>query len=217
MSASPHLMRLRRAASKIPAKSSVPPRLPLHKYRPLPTPSKSTLPQLLIPLHFISLRMNVYKKPGGASPSPHPKVLQLATTHASLCISVSVHPSFVIPLHLLFPALRAHQRPQPNPLFLPAVSCQLSIVSSPATPFPVTLTGPRNHLKKHLLPTPHSLSATKIISGEASTSGDRSKSPYTALTRNPHRASKCSTSYRKKYRSVHAKTSRSSFPCASVT
>jgi hypothetical protein len=44
----------------------------------------------------------------------------------------------------------------------------------------------------------HSASATKIISGELSPSGDRSKSPYTALTRNPHRASKCSTSYRKK-------------------
>ncbi len=211
-------MRLRRAVPKIPAKSSVPPRLPLHKNRPLPTSSKSTLLQLLIPLHFISLRMNVYRKPGGGSPSPHPKVLQLVTTHASLCISVSVHPSIVIPLHLLFPVPRAHSNVRnPNPLFLPAVSCQLSAVSSPATPFPVTLTGPRNHLKKHLLPTPHSLSATKIISGEASTSGDRSKSPYTALTRNPHRASKCSTSYRKKYRSVHAKTSRSSFPCASVT
>ena len=63
----------------------------------------------------------------------------------------------------------------------------------------------------------YTASATKIISGEVSTSGDRSKSPYTALTRNPHRASKCSTSYRKKYRSVHANTSRSSFPRASVT
>lgn len=39
-----------------------------------------------------------------------------------------------------------------------------------------------------------SASATKIISGDSSSSVERSKSPYTALTRNPHRASKCSTS-----------------------
>lgn len=63
----------------------------------------------------------------------------------------------------------------------------------------------------------HFASATKIISGEVSPIGERSKSPYTALTRNPHRSSRCSTSYRKKYRSVHAKTSRSSFPFAPVT
>ena len=38
------------------------------------------------------------------------------------------------------------------------------------------------------------LSATKIISGESSEIGVRSKFPYCAVTLNPHRASKCSTS-----------------------
>jgi hypothetical protein len=66
-------------------------------------------------------------------------------------------------------------------------------------------------------PLAHTASATKIISGDPSPIAVRSKSPYSAATRNPHRASKCSTSYRKKYRSVHANTSRSSFPCASCT
>src|SRR2546422_7703047 len=38
------------------------------------------------------------------------------------------------------------------------------------------------------------LSATKIISGESSRTGVRSKSPYSAVTLNPQRTSKCSTS-----------------------
>jgi glyoxylase-like metal-dependent hydrolase (beta-lactamase superfamily II) len=74
-------MRLRRAVPKIPAKSSVPPRLLLYNNRSLPSPSKSTLLQLLIPLHFISPRINTYKKPGGGYPSSSPKVLQLVTAH----------------------------------------------------------------------------------------------------------------------------------------
>jgi len=49
-------------------------------------------------------------------------------------------------------------------------------------------------------------SATKIISGESSRIGVRSKSPYSAATWNPHRAKRCSTSYRKKYRSGQANT-----------
>ncbi len=112
--------RLRRAVSKILTKSSAPPRLPLHKNRALPTPSKSTLLQLLIPLHFISRRMNVHKKPGGGYPSSSPKVLQLVNTPSS-------------------PLFARHCSRNPNPLLLPAVSCQLSAVSSPATPFPVAL------------------------------------------------------------------------------
>src|SRR6266566_4750190 len=37
-------------------------------------------------------------------------------------------------------------------------------------------------------------SATKIISGESSRIGVRSKFPYSAVTRNPHRARRCSIS-----------------------
>ena len=73
--------RLRRAVPKIPSKSSVPPRLPLHKDRALLTPSKSTLLQLLIPLHFISRRMNVYKKPGRGPLLPAQQFCKLVTTH----------------------------------------------------------------------------------------------------------------------------------------
>jgi hypothetical protein len=72
-------MRLRCAVLKIPAESSVPPGLPLSKNRSLRTHSESTLPQLLIPLHFNSFRCNVYKKPGEGAPHPRPKVLQLIT------------------------------------------------------------------------------------------------------------------------------------------
>jgi hypothetical protein len=77
-------MRFRRAVPKIPAKSSVPPRLPLYKNRPLRTSSKSTLPQLLISLHFKSCVSNVYKKPQGEGPISTPKVLQLVTTRSPL-------------------------------------------------------------------------------------------------------------------------------------
>jgi len=57
-------MRLRRAALQIPARSFLPPGLPFYKIHPLSTHSKSTLLQLLIPLHFNSPRINTYKKPG---------------------------------------------------------------------------------------------------------------------------------------------------------
>jgi len=66
-------MRLRRAVPKIPAKSPVPPRSPLYKLRPLPTPSESTLPQLLIPLHFKSFISNTYKKQGRGALLKAPK------------------------------------------------------------------------------------------------------------------------------------------------
>ena len=66
----PQLMFPRRAVLQIPAKSSVPPRLPIYKFRSTLTPSKSTLTQLLIPLHFISFISNTYKKPArGTLPS----------------------------------------------------------------------------------------------------------------------------------------------------
>jgi hypothetical protein len=59
--------------------SSVPPGLPFYKSRPLRTRSESTLPQLLIPLHFNFSRINIYKKTGEGVPSSSPKVLQLVT------------------------------------------------------------------------------------------------------------------------------------------
>ena len=58
-------MRLRRAVLKSPPRPPVPPRLLLHKNRHPLTRPESTLPQLLIPLHFNSSRCNAYKKPGG--------------------------------------------------------------------------------------------------------------------------------------------------------
>src|SRR5579872_2158131 len=67
------LMRARRAVLQIPPNSSIPPRLPFYKSCPPLTHSKSTLLQLLIPLHFNSPRINTYKKPGRRSLLPAPK------------------------------------------------------------------------------------------------------------------------------------------------
>jgi hypothetical protein len=102
-------MRLRRAVPKIPAKFSVPARLPLHKNRSVKTPSKSTLPQLLIPLHFKSPIYNVYKKPQGEGPISSPRVLQLVTTPSPLRISVSLHRYVVT--SLLLTVLRTRRNP----------------------------------------------------------------------------------------------------------
>jgi hypothetical protein len=74
------LMHVCRVVLKIPAKISVAPGLPLNKSRRLPTHSESTLPQPLIPLHFISFSCNVYKKTGEGPARPSPKVLQFVTT-----------------------------------------------------------------------------------------------------------------------------------------
>ena len=76
-------MRLRRAVPKIPARPSVPPRLPLHKSYPCPTRSESTLPQLLIPLHSNSFISNAYRKPQGEGPTSRPKVWHLVTRKAA--------------------------------------------------------------------------------------------------------------------------------------
>jgi hypothetical protein len=65
--------RLRRAVPKIPPKSSVLPRLPLNKSASLPTRSESTLPQLLIPLRFISCISNTYKKARRGARRPTPR------------------------------------------------------------------------------------------------------------------------------------------------
>ena len=79
----PQVMRLPRAVPKIPPKPSVSPRLPLYKSRPFLTRSKSTLPQMLIPLHFNSRRIRVYKKTGEGISSVWRRGLQLVTTPAS--------------------------------------------------------------------------------------------------------------------------------------
>jgi hypothetical protein len=87
-------MCLRGWTLKAPAKSSVPPGLPVYKCRPLPTPSKSTLLEVLIPLHFNSPRINTYKNPGRGpilpppkfcnSLLPAPRLCSLATRHSQL-------------------------------------------------------------------------------------------------------------------------------------
>jgi hypothetical protein len=66
----PQNMRLRCAVPKIPAKSSVPPRSPIRNRRYLPTHSDSTLPQVLIRLHFNSFIRNACTKPAGGPPNP---------------------------------------------------------------------------------------------------------------------------------------------------
>jgi hypothetical protein len=83
-------MALRRAVPKIPTKSSVPPRLPLHKSRSVKTPSESTLPQLLIPLHFNSFRSNTYKKPRGRAPSPAPTFCNSSLPPRRPCVHAGI-------------------------------------------------------------------------------------------------------------------------------
>jgi hypothetical protein len=82
-------MRLSRAVTEIPAKISVPPGLPLNKSRPLTTHSESTLPQLLIPFHFISFSSNVYKKTGGGATPSQPQ--RFATRHYLLADPTRAH------------------------------------------------------------------------------------------------------------------------------
>src|SRR5580704_18076946 len=85
--ARPQVMRHSRAVLQIPPKPPVPHGLPLYKNRYSLTRSESTLPQVLIPLHFISFISNTYKKPVGGTPSSSPKVWQLVTSS----------PKFIIP------------------------------------------------------------------------------------------------------------------------
>jgi len=97
-------MRPRRAVLQILPKSSVPRRLPFYNSCHPLTPSESTLLQVLIPLDFISSRINTYTKQGGGSPSAGIKVLQLVNPTPKFVITPS--PKFVIPSaarNLLFP------------------------------------------------------------------------------------------------------------------
>jgi len=117
-------MRLRRAVLQNPAKCSVSPELPFHNSNPLLTHAESTLLQLLIPLHFNSLRINTYKKPGGGSPTPTPNVLQLV--NPSLFVIPSEARNLIFPfsslshylvtsLHPISAALHAHSNAR-NPI-----------------------------------------------------------------------------------------------------
>ncbi len=77
------VMRLRRALLKTPARSSVLSGLLLHKNSSSLTRSESTLLQVFIPRHFISPRINTYKKTPGGYLSQHHKDLQLVTPSTS--------------------------------------------------------------------------------------------------------------------------------------
>ncbi len=145
-------MRLRRAVLQIPSKSSVPPRLPLYKSRPPLTLLESTLLQVLIPLDFISYRINTYKKPGGGCPSQDAKVSQLVTPptwphHAyGSARRVQASPAAipVSPFSFLLKwepsTLRViSEHSLATPMLLLSVGCQLSAFSSPASPFHATL------------------------------------------------------------------------------
>jgi|HubBroStandDraft_1064217.scaffolds.fasta_scaffold74333_1 hypothetical protein len=78
------VMALCHAVPKIPAKPSVLPGSLIYKPQFLPTPSESTLPQLLIPLYFNSCISNTYRKHQGGGPHFYPKVWQLVTSHSQL-------------------------------------------------------------------------------------------------------------------------------------
>jgi hypothetical protein len=137
----PHVpvMRLRRAALKIPAKSSVPPRSPLYKLRPLPTPSESTLPQLLIPLHFKSFISNTYKKPGRGPLRPASKFgnSSLPPHHSSSRAAV------LVPLDPRPRGATNRATAHPQVLSLPLLdaSPQSSENTATLSPFAATLTG----------------------------------------------------------------------------
>ncbi len=68
-----------------PPKSPAPRTLPLHKIRPLPAHSKSTLLQLLIPLDLNSFRRNGYKKPGESPLPPAPKFVNSSLANRCSC------------------------------------------------------------------------------------------------------------------------------------
>jgi hypothetical protein len=136
----PQLMRLRRAVLQIPRKSSVPPGLLLYKSHPLLTSSKSTLLQVLIPLHFNSPRINTYKKPGRGShprapkfcnsllPSPRPSLL--ATRHSPLA---------TVPVTPFTATLTDLSQLTENPVTLNPVSANVDVASS-ISPLFATLT-----------------------------------------------------------------------------
>jgi len=120
-----------RAVLQIPSKSSVPPGLPFYKTRPLLTPPKSTLLQMLIPLYFNSPRINTYKKTGRGSLLPGPKFCNSSLPTPRHC-SLAAHHSLLATVPATsFPAtLTDHSQLTENP--------------SALSPLPATLT---SHVK----------------------------------------------------------------------
>ena len=91
-------MHARLAVLKTPPKSSVLSLLLLYKNSNLLTHPKSTLLQVLIPLHFNSPAISIYEKPGGGAPPRTRKVLQLVTPTSRLNlllapVAVTVQPT----------------------------------------------------------------------------------------------------------------------------
>jgi hypothetical protein len=133
------VMRLRCAVPKIPTKSSVPPRSPLYKLSHLLTPSESTLPQLLIPLHFKSFISNTYKKPGRGAHRPASKFgnSSLPPRHSSTRAAVLVS----LDLRSRGATDRATAHPQVLSLPLLDASSQISENTVTLSLFAATLTG----------------------------------------------------------------------------
>jgi len=78
-------MRPRRAVLQISPKPFVPRRLPLYNSRRPLTPPESTLLQVLIPLHFISSRINTYPKQGGGEPLCRPQSFTTRQPYSQIC------------------------------------------------------------------------------------------------------------------------------------
>jgi hypothetical protein len=121
LSARPQVMRLRRAVLQIPPKPPVPPGLPLYKNRHSLTRSESTLPQVLIPRHFISFISNTYKKPGGGTPLPAPEfcnsLLPVRHFRAHTATPATPFPSMLYFTTLCIPSFSAS-----SPLLAPRLS-----------------------------------------------------------------------------------------------
>ena len=117
-----------RAVLQIPSKSSVPLTLPFYKIRPLPTPSKSTLLQVLISLYFNFPRINTYKKPGRGSLLLDPKFCNSSLPTPRHCSLAAHHlPLATVPVTSFIATLTDHSQLAENPATL--------------SPFSATLTG----------------------------------------------------------------------------
>jgi hypothetical protein len=123
---------------KTPPKSSVPPSLPIRNRRNLSTRSESTLPQLLIPLHFKPFRCNVYKKPGRGSHLPAPKFGNSSLATGCLCVCPALSATRFLFKRLLHGSLDTqgggYLRPTPLRLLnlpLSTDDCQLSSATMP--------------------------------------------------------------------------------------
>jgi len=160
-SAIPQVMRLHRAVPKIPTKSSVLRRLLLHKSLSVETPSKSTHPQLLIPLHFKSCINSAYKKCLEEALTPAPKVCNLSLPARRSCVHAGI-PATPFPSMLYFinsghprvggirqsspRNLKAHRSPRPRAsAFTPSRSGRYLFLSCLST-FNFRLSTSRHHL-----------------------------------------------------------------------